>query len=465
MHRKVDAERLLKVGWARTSITPEKPVQLLGQFFERVSECVRDPLTATALAVEGSGSAGDQAIVISCDLALIPKVVQESVRQQLADALPEFDERKLVLAATHTHTAPALPGSLRYPQPPEGTMRVKEYVDVLSRRLAAVATEAWLSRSTQFVQRAYGHAAVGFNRRVVYKDGSARMYGDTSRADFRCLEGGDDHGVEMAVFRHPDKRPSGVLVNVACPSQVVESHRFISADFWAETRARLSALHGQEFHVLPLCGAAGDQSPRDLVRRGRAEPNMRSEAGLQELGRRLAAVVGDALEETCAREPEDHPVFRHRVTDIDLPLRRATDTELAEGERVLAELQAQNPDPGTSAWGKAQHWSRILEDYRARRAGDVYSCEVHAVRLGDMALVTNPFELYLDYGCRMKAWSPAEQTAIVQLAGDVGNYLPTQKAVNGGGYGAMICNGHVGPEGGEILVERSLTLLAALWKD
>ena len=44
----------LRVGWAAESITPDRPVQLQGQFFERVSEYVRDPIMATALALEAS---------------------------------------------------------------------------------------------------------------------------------------------------------------------------------------------------------------------------------------------------------------------------------------------------------------------------------------------------------------------------------------------------------------------------
>ena len=53
--------------------------------------------------------------------------------------------------------------------------------------------------------------------------------------------------------------------------------------------------------------------------------------------------------------------------------------------------------------------------------------EIHALRGGDIAKVTNPFELYLDYGIRIKGRSPAIQTFVVELAGSP-SYLPTAKA-------------------------------------
>ena len=45
---------------------------------------------------------------------------------------------------------------------------------------------------------------------------------------------------------------------------------------------------------------------------------------------------------------------------------------------------------------------------------------------------------------RMKARSPAEQTSVIQLACDCLAYLPTERAVQGGGYSARIDDGVIG---------------------
>jgi hypothetical protein len=90
--------------------------------------------------------------------------------------------------------------------------------------------------------------------------------------------------------------------------------------------------------------------------------------------------------------------------------------------------------------------------------------ELHVIRLGDIAITTNPFELFLDYGLQIKGRSPAEQTFILQLTGAWGAYLPTPEAVEGGGYSAVIESSIVGPAGGRVLVEETLKRIDALWR-
>jgi len=63
----------------------------------------------------------------------------------------------------------------------------------------------------------------------------------------------------------------------------------------------------------------------------------------------------------------------------------------------------------------------------------------------------------------MKARSPAVQTFIIQLVGH-GSYLPTEKAVRGGSYSAKVSSNLVGPEGGQVLVDRTVELINELWQ-
>jgi hypothetical protein len=89
--------------------------------------------------------------------------------------------------------------------------------------------------------------------------------------------------------------------------------------------------------------------------------------------------------------------------------------------------------------------------------------ELHALRLGEVAIVTNPFELFLDYGIRMQTRSRALQTFVIQLACGDGGYLPTERAVAGGGYSAVAESVMVGPAGGRILVDRTVGVLNGFW--
>ena len=56
------------------------------------------------------------------------------------------------------------------------------------------------------------------------------------------------------------------MANIACPAQILEQRSFISADYWGRTKAILREKLGEDVYLLGLCGAAGDQCPRDLVR-------------------------------------------------------------------------------------------------------------------------------------------------------------------------------------------------------
>lgn len=65
----------------------------------------------------------------------------------------------------------------------------------------------------------------------------------------------------------------------------------------------------------------------------------------------------------------------------------------------------------------------------------------------------------------MKARSPGVQTMLIQLAAGSGMYLPTPAAIEGGSYSALPHTNRVGPEGGQILVEKTVENLRALWSE
>ena len=91
----------LLIGWAEESITPNVPVSLVGQFYERISQYVETPLTVTALAIEAGG---DHAIIVSGDLTSASYSLLSQIREHLTD-VEDLDPIKVTLGATHTHTS------------------------------------------------------------------------------------------------------------------------------------------------------------------------------------------------------------------------------------------------------------------------------------------------------------------------------------------------------------------------
>lgn len=455
----------LSVGAAAISITPDKPAPLMGQMHLRVSKSVESPITAQALALETrrNGQVIDQAIFVSLDLAVIRGGMLEKVRQRLKGRLPDFDLKKLVLSGTHTHSAPIMGyfgGGVSY-DIPKDVVQPEEYMEFLVGRLAEVIPKAWQARKPGLAGWGLGHAVVAQNRRAVYADGHATMYGKTSTPDFRGLEGYEDHGVEILYFWDRNGKLLATAVNVACPAQEVESNLAVSADYWGQVRKLLHARHGEGLVVLGWIGAGGDQSPH-LMYRKEAEERMRRLRGLsrlEEIGRRIDRAWADAYEVAC-KDKHAEVVLGHKVETIQLPARRITVEECARAKQEVARL-AQNPrNKGLMSWNQG-----VVNRYQEQQTSGLkpYPMELHVVRLGDVAVATNDFELYTDFATRIKGRSPATQTFVVQLAGG-GTYLPSERAVRGGGYGAIPQSNRVGPEGGQVLVERTLQAIEEMWK-
>ena len=108
---------------------------------------------------------------------------------------------------------------------------------------------------------------------------------------------------------------------------------------------------------------------------------------------------------------------------------------------------------------KLQVYMGILKRAEVQEYQNTLHTEVHIIRLGNLVFATNPFELFLNYGNKIKARSKAEQTFLVQLANGGEGYLPTKKAESGGHYSAFVSSGQVGHEGGDLLVRETLELI------
>jgi hypothetical protein len=453
----------LWIGATSTSITPDKPVALDGHRNLRISNKVESPITATALALESreGGKVLDQAIMVSCDLVAIRPGILAQVRDKVKPRLADFPIDKLFLAATHTHNAPVTVEG-RYTLPAEGNMKPAEYVAFFSTAVADAVVESWQKRRVGKVGWGQGQAVVAQNRRAVYADGTAAMYGATNTPKFRGIEGYEDHNLDVLFFWDQQDRLIATAINVPCPSQEAEGGLAIHADFWHPVRETLRKRHGKDLCVLGLAGAGGDQTSRPMYGKA-AEERMRKLRGLtrlEEVARRIVQGWEEAYEGAC-KDIRSDVVLRHSVRQIELPHRKVTDAEVAEARKAAA----QYADDPVQRWNYRWHQG-VVERYEAQHAGTEgpFGMELHVVRLGDVAIATNEFELFTDYGVQIKARSPAVQTLIIQLTGS-GGYLPTPRAVSGGGYSAVIQSSRVGPDGGQVLVERSVEEIKTLWPE
>ena len=451
----------LRAGAATVSVTPDRPVALWGQMHTRVSSGVASPVTATVLILErvdGDRSLGATTFV-AADVVAIPDEALTAIRAKVAARIPRFPVERIVASATHTHTAPVLVDGVY--DLPAGVMPPPEYVDFFAERIAAAIRsakkaieEAWKGRESCTVGWGMGHAVVAHNRRSVYADNNAVMYGATDQPAFRMLEGYEDHAVDALFVWKADGALLATGIDVACPAQEVEGNGQVDADFWHPVRERLREEHGEGLHVLAWTGAAGDQSPHLMFRKA-AEERMRRLRGLSrldEIARRIVVGWQEALAGATQERLADVPL-EHRVDRIELPRRTVSEREFELAREKIRELSTDKGNQTLLWWHGG-----VVRRYERQQSGDEtpFTTEVHVIRLGDVAIATNQFELYTDFGVAMKARSPALQTFVIQLAGP-GTYLPSARAARGGGYSAIAESNEVGAEAGQVLVDHTVT--------
>ncbi len=492
----------IKIGWSEESITPDKKISLIGQFYERVSEGVETPITVTAFALECNG---EQMVICSCDLTGINSGLQDLVRAKLEGKI-DLPLEKIMLHATHTHSSHSynsqgsatsgstlkilqkyVPCDMLY-KPlvtvDDSIMTTDEATEFLANQIAKAIKNAWEGRKPALYSCGFGRAAVGMNRRVCYDDGTAAMWGDTNTPNFTHLEGGNDNGIEMLFTFDADKKPTGVILNISCPSQVMEHRSVISSDYWGKVKIYLREKFGENFYVCGLCSPAGDQCPRDLIRWQNGEtpvndPNIsrpnyierRSDGsmfdiqGTRRIGKRIANEVFDAYDEIS--EYITDAEFTHITETLSLPLRRVTKEEAKQAEEAIQRFVEKNKgrafDYNDTA---AMHvYAGTLLRFEVQQKADMFDFEIHFIRLGDIAFATNPFELFLDYGNQIRARSFAKQTFLIQLCCDTRGYLPTEKAEKGSHYSAYVSSGYAGHEGGDLLVRKTLTAINSLFNN
>ncbi len=440
----------VQIGWSKVDITPalDPPVQMRGRYNGEpiFASGVMDPITATAMAIESPLHPDESVVLVSADLIRIPDGVRNpeidlvgAVRDRVAAKHPEIPTDRIVLMATHTHVAPYISADV-----------VPFYAD----RMAEAVIEAWNGRGPSAVSYGLGHAVAGHNRIVSHHDGSAHMIGSEqggspSAEAFSHMEGFEDHSVHLLYTFDSSQQLTGVVVNITCPAQVQRGRELtdedgndyffveISADFWHEVRTELEARLAHPIQVLPQVSAAGEVATTAVIENAAEE--------------RMARLRYPELEDED-EDAEDWRTLRrrqiaHRIVETILDVRPYMDGVMEQTPHLGHEVQTVPLSHGCP-----------------EPDGTTYDVELHGIRVSDVAMITNPFELYLDYGSRIKGRSPAIQTFVVELAGSA-TYLPTRRAVAGGGYGSRPTECDVGPDGGDELVDASLSILESLWAE
>ncbi len=435
---------MLRAGVAKLDITPPVGTRMAG-WDERVfpSLAVHDPLWARAIVFDnGETRVG----VVAADLLGVSADAVDAVRNAVASL--GIAPQSLLVAATHTHSGPVFWADDRI------TEDERAYWAALPERLTAVLKEAVAALAPARVGAASGWSAIGINRREVALDGTVVL----GRNHF----GPFDPEVGVVRIDHASGEPMACLMTYACHGVCLSGDNYLTtADFPG------FAVHALEERVpgatgIFLNGACGNVNPREAsVGHGYA-----SGGSFMIAERAGAALAREAVRVWQKAAPGEDSGVAYASRVVALPTNRARAIRRAEEALRGAERAASRP-PGqwhpyliwydTPNPEGMRRWLQALKDQ-----GDApVECEVQAIRVGPVALLGWPGEVFCDLGMEVKQRSPFRPTHTIGYANGWIGYVPTPEAFEEGGYEADSA-AHLADNAGLVLVEQSLDLLNSM---
>lgn len=385
-----DGAAALAAGAAKIEITPPLEVGLLmssveGKWAPFIG--VRKPLYARALVLEGACpadplAANQRVAIVSLDLlTLAGKALGgfdsfKSTIVEAADGVVTPEE--IVLACTHTHTAPESGSITDLYQTP--------------------AFSAWTNALAQSIGQAIGSAAaamhpcsvkygtstrsgLGIHRRLKTTAGIMMSHPEPPAETVVWRDGAVDDTVNVLWLSDEKEHLIAAVVNATCHPVYEMCNPEVSPDYPGELCDLLEADHPEGI-ALFLNGAAGNINPRG-VSAGQAA----AERHAEELYAAVQIAVANA-------EIERDPAVRCQRRDFQLS------TRLPSGR-----------DEGVNV-----------------------SASVVTVGVGQAALVFLPGEPFVETGNAIRECSPFAWTAIVGFSEETVGYIPTDEAFVEGGY-------------------------------
>lgn len=434
-------------GTATIDITPPIGYRMSGYFHERLSEGTKDPLLAKAIVF----SQGDVvAALVCCDvIGIDPRVSRES--RQLIAAESGIPVENVSITATHSHTGPLYWGALRDHFHKAAVARegvdpqeTFDYPAFLIKQLAAVVGAAKEQLQEVNISAGFGHESrIAFNRRFLMKDGQARTWIGLKHPDVVGAAGPIDPEIGLIRFDAVSgKKPCAVISNYALHLDTVGGQLY-SADFPFYVQQAITGAYGEGVTSLFGIGACGDINHVDTE----AEERNSTEA----IGGMLAESILKALPELEATAESSLAVRR---TVFQVPVQQYSTEEVAAARKEMEKFGEKGAGPADPVLTYKIVALQVYEDA-------AMSMEVQVFRLGrDVAIVTLPGEVFVEFGLRIKAASPFSTTLVIELANDAPGYIPTAKAFGEGGYETV--NSRIAPGGGEKMAEVAIAMLKDL---
>jgi putative membrane-bound dehydrogenase-like protein len=414
------AERLLKAGAAIVDISPTSyPVIVNAMFTERSGSKTVDPLTVRAVVLDNSETRLAIAVVDTC---MMPRDLIDRAKRSAAKTTGIPAER-MMISATHTHSAPAAMGCL-------GSRADTNYAAFLPGRIAEAIENAnaelrparigwgvaedwdhtfnrrWIRRPDRMIEDPFGMRSV-----------RAHMHPGHESGDVTGPSGPVDPALSIIAIETVAGKPLALLANY---SQHYYGSPLLSSDYFGRFAAHMGTLLGATNAAAGFVGIMSQGTSGDLMWMDYGAP--KKDVGYDAYARQIA----------------------ERVRQAYLRISFTNWVELKLAERKLA-LEYRAPNEQRLDW--ARKVAAGLGEKLPQHLPEIYALEaiylherprteliLQALRIGDVGLTAIPNEVYALTGLKLKAQSPLQPCINIELANGAEGYIPPPEQHKLGGY-------------------------------
>lgn len=408
----------LCLGVSRAVITPEVGGHLMGYKPDLFSESVNDDLTATVFAF----SQGDtKALLITVTLCMVGTDVKEEIVGLLSE-ISHVPKYNIILAATHTHSGP-----ITINMPGWGDIDRKYIDEILIPKLIEATKEAVSKTAPVTVGIGQGESLIGCNRRQIMADNTV-AFGQNPW-------GPSDKRMTVLSFKGEDGALVANLIHYGCHGTACGSNHEVSRDWpgvMTDTVERDSHAVTAFFN-----GCIGDVGPRCTNGHTTGAGNI---AYALELGGYAARDAMTVFSGIKAYHDADLWVYGGYVS---IPVDNRIPKE--EAERLLEPFKAQSVN-----WLGAykNHYESIIRSYEEGYVDrPALELQQTVIRIGDVAIVSFPFELFSEVGMRVDTYCK-EIPYVLSLSAANGyeSYFVTEDQICREGYEVkMYKTSHIQP--------------------
>jgi neutral ceramidase len=423
-----EAKKVFRAGAYAMDITPRKfPISVNGGMADRQAKGAHDRLHARCLVLDDGTTKIAFAV---CDSCMIPREITDEAKR-LAEKTTGIAPPRILISATHTHTAPTV-GGVFQSDPDE------EYVKLLPQLIAEGIAKAAANLAPAKIGRGVGKDPTQvFNRRWKVKPGSVlladpfgkgtdkvKMNPGYQHPDLIEPAGPIDPDVSILSVQSPDGRPIALLANYSL--HYVGGVEPLSADYFGAFAEKMTHLLEAEkteprFVAIMSNGTSGDINNINFA--GAARGKQQSFEQIRIVADSVARAAHEAYKKI---EHKDWVSLATAQREIELGVRLPTEADIARAKEILAKAK------GPVLRGLPEIYARetvLLAKYPPK---------VHVIlqahRVGELGIVSTPCETFVDIGLEIKKKSPLQHTFTIELANGYNGYLPTAEQHKLGGY-------------------------------